>query len=213
MHTRAETGNQSSPRDSTVADDDAINDNPKLGVLWYIVYTLKMTAILYITKALYGLNPDIEVLQVTMMKALISIGILIFMLNIKLKHVMYDTIDPESKWALAFKSVQTCVSIFIQYNAMKHFSVSTTAVVCSLTPLIACLLAVLFLKEKLTPWTIASVMIVLGCVMMIIFGTTGEEGDAMSANKLAVIALCCQPVLLAGGMIAARKMKKNHPMA
>lgn len=117
MNTRAETDIQqsstSSPQNSTDADDDAINDNPKLGVLWYIVYTLKMTAILYITKALYGLNPDIEVLQVTMMKALISIGILIVMLNIKLKHVMYDTIDPESKWALAFKSVQTCVSIFI----------------------------------------------------------------------------------------------------
>ena len=96
---------------------------------------------------------------------------------------------------------------------MKYFSVSTAASVCSLTPLIACLLSVIFLGEKLTRWTIVSVLIVLSCVMMIIFGTTGEEGEAMSANKLAVVALCCQPVLLAGGMIAARKMKKNHPMA
>jgi len=39
-----------------------IHDNPKIGVLWYIVYTLKMTAILYITKALYEINPEIEVL-------------------------------------------------------------------------------------------------------------------------------------------------------
>jgi drug/metabolite transporter (DMT)-like permease len=148
-----------------------------------------------------------------MMKAAISIVILALVLNVKLKHVMYDTIDPESKWALAFKSTQTCVSIFISYNAMKYFSVSTTGVVCSLTPLIACLLAVLFLKEKLSKWTIISVLIVLSCVMMIIFGSTGEEEEAMNSNKLAIIALCFQPLLLAGGMIAARKMKKNHPMA
>ena len=30
---------------------------------------------------------------------------------------------------------------------------------------------------------------------------------------MALVGLCAQPILLAGGMIAARKMKKNHPMA
>ena len=30
---------------------------------------------------------------------------------------------------------------------------------------------------------------------------------------MAMVGLCMQPVLLAGGMIASRKMKKNHPMA
>ena len=152
-----------------------IKDNPKIGVVWYMVYTLKMTAILYVTKALYELNPDIQVLHVTSLKAVISMLILMIVLNRKLKHIMYDTIDPESKWALAFKSVQTTLSIFITYNAMKYFSVSTTAVVCSLTPLIACILAAILLKERLTLWTIVSVLIVLSCVMMIIFGATGTE--------------------------------------
>ena len=181
--------------------------------MWYIVYTLKMTAILYITKGLYELNPEIEVLQVTALKALISIIILIVFLNVKLKHIMYDSIDPDSKYALAFKSCQTTVSIFIAYNAMKYFSVSTTGVVCSLVPLIACCLAALILKEKLTFYTIFSVVIVLSCVMMIIFGATGEEAEAMGQNVWAVVALCSQPFWLAGGVIAARKMKKNHPLA
>jgi len=147
------------------------------------------------------------------MKAVISVGILIVILNVKLKHVMYDRIDPDSKGALAFKSCQTTVSIFIQYNAMKYFSVSTTGVVCSLTPLIACILAAILLKERLTFYTIFSVFVVLACVMMIIFGATGDEAEAMNNNTLAVVALYAQPFLLAGGMIAARKMKKNHPMA
>ena len=72
-----------------------------------------MTAILYITKGIYEVNPDVEVLQVTCMKAIVSIGILIVILNKNLKYVMYDRIDPDSKGALAFKSCQTTISIFI----------------------------------------------------------------------------------------------------
>lgn len=74
-------------------------------MLWYIIYTFKLTAILYITKGLYVLNPNIEVFQIVAMKALISTLLLILVLNVKIKHVMYDCIDPESKGALAFKSV------------------------------------------------------------------------------------------------------------
>jgi hypothetical protein len=36
-----------------------VADNPKLGVFWYIMYTVKMVAILYMTKGIYILNPDI----------------------------------------------------------------------------------------------------------------------------------------------------------
>ena len=133
-----------------------------------------MTAILYITKGLYAINPDIEVLQVTSMKALISVAILILVLNRKLKHIMYDSVDPNAKFALAFKTSQSTASIFISYTAMKYFSVSTVGVVCSLTPLVACMLAAVILKEKLTFWTVFSVFIVLCCVLMVIFGATGE---------------------------------------
>ena len=55
---------------------------------------------------------------------------------------------------------------------------------------IACILAAILLKERLTFWTMFSVMIVLTCVMLIIFGSTGKEAEAMSQNTLAVVALC-----------------------
>ena len=35
----------------------------------------------------------------------------------------------------------------------------------------------------------------------------------MGSHTLAVVALCAQPFLLAGGMISNRVMKKNHPLA
>ena len=166
------------PRIAPLVVTEEIVDNPRVGVLWYIIYTMKLTGILYITKALYGLNPGIEVLQVTSMKAIISILILFIAINRNLKYVMYDCVDPEAKGALAFKTGQSTASIFISYNAMKYFSVSTVGVVCGLTPLIACVLARLILKEKLTCWTVASIFIVLACVLMVIFGadkTTDES--------------------------------------
>ena len=126
---------------------------------------------------------------------------------------MYDCIDPDSKWALAYKTVQTTASIFIQYNAMKYFSVSMTGVIYSFTPLVACMLAALLLKEKLTFYTIFSVVIVLSCVMMVLFGAEQNEAEAMETNNTALFTLFAQPFLLGGGMIAARKMKKNHPLA
>ena len=64
-----------------------------------------MTGILYITKGLYQLNPGIQVLQITAMKSIISCVILLVCLNVRLKHVMYDKVDPEAKGALAFKTI------------------------------------------------------------------------------------------------------------
>ena len=182
-------------------------------MLWYIIYTFKLTAILYITKGLYVLNPNLEVFQLVAMKSLISAVVLILVLNVNIKQVMYDKIDTDNLGALAFKTVQTTISIFISYNAMKYFPVSTVGVVCSLTPLIACILAALILKERLTFWTMFSVAIVLSCVIMVLFGAKGDEAEAKDTNILATVALCAQPFLLAGGMIANRKMKKNHPLA
>jgi drug/metabolite transporter (DMT)-like permease len=155
------------------------------------MYTIQMTSILFIMKALYTVNPEIEVLQVTTMKALVSILILCLVANVKLKHIMYDSIDPDSVWALAYKSVQATISIMIQYNAMKYFTVSTTGVVCSLVPLVACVLAAVLLKEKLTFWTIGSVMIVLACIITILLGAEGAEAEAMGTNTFAIVGLCC----------------------
>ena len=134
-------------------------------------------------------------------------------LNKSIKYVNWDSLDPDSYGALIFKACQSVICIIISYTAMKHFSVSTTSVVCSLSPFFAVFLAWLFLGEHITPYTIISVVIVILCVTMIIFGSEGEQKVEMSQNMIVVFALFCMPVLLAGGMIAARKMKRNHPFS
>ena len=107
-----------------------------------------MSSILYLTKIIYLLNPDIEVFHVTFLKAAISLILLIVGLNKNLKYINWDSIDPRSYGALAFKSTQSVLSILISYNAMKYFSVSVTSVVCSLMPLFAVFFACCLLGEN-----------------------------------------------------------------
>ena len=64
-----------------------------------------MTSILYCSKGMYILNPDIEVLQITFCKAAISILFLAIFLNKKIKYINWDSIDHQSYGALAFKSI------------------------------------------------------------------------------------------------------------
>lgn len=51
LGTESDVSDEKDIRGETTLEE--IADNPRIGVLWYIVYTLKMTSILYITKALY----------------------------------------------------------------------------------------------------------------------------------------------------------------
>lgn len=64
-----------------------------------------------------------------------------------------------------------------------------TGVIYSFTPLVACMLAALLLKEKLTFYTIFSVVIVLSCVMMVLFGAEQNEAEAMETNNTALFTL------------------------
>ena len=138
-----------------------------------------MTSILYITKGLYLLNPDIFVFQLTFGKAAISLLVLAIVFNKDLKYINWDSLDPASYGALAFKSIQSVVCIIISYTAMKHFSVSVTSIVCSLMPLFAIILAWIFLGEHISAYTIFSVCVVLTCVILVILGAQGEEKAKM----------------------------------
>ena len=177
------------------------------------MYTVTMTSILYLTKVIYIINPELEVFQVTAVKSFLSCIFLVLVFNVNLKNILYTSVDKsrDALIALTFKTFQSAISVFISYNAMKYFYISTTNVVVSLTPLFACVLAYFILGETISSYTIGSICLVLSSVILIILGAQGEEEEAMKANMWAMFLLGLQPILLAGGMIANRKMKKNHP--
>ena len=64
------------------------------------------------------------------------------------------------------------------------------------------------LGERMKTFDWVSLGAVIGCVALVIFGAQGEDKSAMQTNMLATIALIAQPVLLAGGNITMRQMRK-----
>jgi len=91
---------------------------------------------------------------------------------------------------------------------IKYFNVSTVGIVCSLMPLFVCVMAYFMLGERMKTFDWVSLGAVIGCVGLVIFGADGEEKSAMQTNTLATIALIAQPMLLAGGTITMRQMRK-----
>jgi drug/metabolite transporter (DMT)-like permease len=90
--------------------------------------------------------------------------------------------------------------------------VSTVGVVCSLMPLIVCVMAAFFLGERVTAKDYITMVLIITSVMLVILGAKGKEKETMQTDWVAMTCLIAQPFLLAGGVIAMRKMKKMHTM-
>ena len=94
------------------------------------------------------------------------------------------------------------------FLCVKYFNVTTVGMVCSLTPLVVCILAYFILSERLRMFDMIALLTVFAAVMLVILGTSGEERKTMEVNTFALVCLICQPVLLASGAICMRMMRK-----
>ena len=71
------------------------------------------------------------------------------MINVNLKKTLVDPVNRANLPALLFRSTQAAFSIFISFMSLKYFNVSVVGIVCSLTPLIVCVLASFLLNERM----------------------------------------------------------------
>ena len=90
----------------------------------------------------------------------------------------------------------------------KYFNVSTVGIVCSLYPVLVCVIASFLLNERMKIRDVMTLTGVFISVILVIVYSNPEEAETMKSNPWALIALISQPVLLAGGSIAMRKMRK-----
>ena len=79
-------------------------------------------------------------------------------------------------------------------------------------PLCVVILAIFFLNERLTCSNVISVCFVLSAVLMVLLGSKGAEKETLDSNFWATFSLVVQPLALAGGIVAMRRMKKMHAM-
>jgi len=117
-------------------------------------------------------------------------------------------VDRSSVGSIIFRCVQGGISVYIGFMCVNYFTVSTVGVVCSLKPIIACMIGVLCMGERMSCKDVLSMGAILGAVFLVIFGSQGSQSASMTSNIGALIALIAQPVLLASGDTMLRKLRK-----
>jgi len=125
-----------------------IPDNPSKGVAYYLIHTVLMSLTLYSNKFLFNLNPFVSVLQFTFVRGVCSAMLSLGWSFGNLHKNLIGSVDKECLPSLVFRCVQGALSVFISFLCLKDFSVSIVGIVCSLTPLMVCLLAYFTLGEK-----------------------------------------------------------------
>lgn len=98
--------------------------------------------------------------------------------------------------------------MYIAFSSINFFNVSTVGIVCSLKPIIACLIGVTLLGESMTCKDVLFMSAFFIAVFLVIFGAEGTQQESMKTVPWAMVALIAQPFLLAGGDIAMRQMRK-----
>ena len=73
--------------------------------------------------------------------------------------------------------------------SLKYFNVSTVGIVCSLTPLIVCVIASFLLNERMKRSDMITLAGVFVAVMLVIIFANEEQSATMHANPWALVAL------------------------
>lgn len=177
---------------SDLAEQAKLNkqkDRPFIGVCFYLLYTLVISCQLYCTKTIFTVNPGIHVFQVTALKASISVVIVLITQNRHIRTIVYDQVDREGVPALAFKTFQGSVTIFFNYKSLQCFAVSTVGIVCTISPMVVCILAGCLLGEKVTIKDYLTLLLVTSLVAMVILGAQGTEKETIQTDWVAMVCL------------------------
>ena len=147
-------------------------------------------------------------MQLTFIRGVVCSLMVLLMINRNMKAVLWDPVDLKTVPSLAFRCLQGGHSVYIAFSSLSYFNVSTVGIVCSLKPIIACLIGVTLMGESMTCKDVVVMSAFFIAVFLVIFGSEGQQAESMSAAPWAMIALLAQPFLLAGGDIAMRQMRK-----
>lgn len=151
-----------------------MNDKPTRGLVYYLIYTVLMSGNLYANKALFEAAPSAAIMQLTFMRGFVCTIMVLLMINRNMKATLYDPVDKKALPSLIFRCLQGGISVYISFSSINYFNVSTVGIVCSLKPIIACLMGVTILGESMTLKDVLCMSAVFIAVFLVIFGSQGN---------------------------------------
>lgn len=129
-----------------------------------------MSGNLYAQQLIFKAAPQIAIMQLTFLRGAICTAMMLLYINRNIKKTLIDPVDRTSAPSIAFRCFQSGISVYIGFMCVQFFTVSTVGVVCSMKPIIACIIGVICLGEKMGCRDIVSMAAILGAVFLIIFG-------------------------------------------
>jgi drug/metabolite transporter (DMT)-like permease len=145
-------------------------DDAKKGVTFYLISTILLSAQLYSNKMLFDTNPAVSVLQFTFVRGAVSLALGLLWSSGHLRADLIDHLDWATLPSLGFRCFQGATSVFISFLCVKFFSVATVGVVCSLTPLMVCLIAYFVLGERIKRAELFGIVFVVAAVSLVMLG-------------------------------------------
>ena len=128
-------------------------------------------------------------MQLTFIRGVVCSLMVLLMINRNMKAVLWDPVDLKTLPSLAFRCLQGGLSVYIAFSSLSYFNVSTVGIVCSLKPIIACLIGVTLLGESMACKDAVCMSAFFIAVFLVIFGSEGQQAESMSAAPWAMIAL------------------------
>ena len=150
-----------------------------------------------------------------LMRSCFALSLQALIVNKDLKPAVWDGVDRKSVGPLIFRSLQgTCTNV-INYSVTKFLPLTMICIVNNMGPLVTVVLAFFLLKELIRCFEILMIVLTVAGVMVVtIYADPSAQTDfpptSTSMKWVMIGALFCNPVLVAGGSISMRKMKKFH---
>ena len=149
------------------------------------------------------------------LRSVISCLIIVFMLNKRLKYVMYDNVEKGLVKSLCTKVIQNNIGVSSALIALKYLSLTTVSMVFNCTPFLVLVAAYFVLGER-TRFTefLATFIAVVGATLLI-FGADPKDQENDNKNvSLVMIYILIGLVLVckSAGTILMRMLKKLDNM-
>lgn len=191
-------------------------DRPVCGTLWYLAFVLLAPVDIITTAALSDRiwkyhQIKIGPFQITFIRSAIVILLVLLFLNIKIKKITFDSLKGKPKGSLAFRCAQSGLVIILKTVLALNLSLTLISIVSNLQPMFVVFIAYFVVKEKLRIFELC--VMVLTCIALGVIIWDGHEsnGDPIGLDEIIYyILLFVQVLLVAGGTVALRKLKKFH---
>lgn len=131
-------------------------------MLGYVAsYTVSNTA----TKLIYNRHPQMPEMEFIFWRCSIQIFFFMVLMNVRVKHILWDSVPPNKGAAIMGRIVQRIILMFTLLYSIKELPVGIVSLVTQTSPLFVALLGYILLREKIT-------MTELACLVMAFTGVT-----------------------------------------